>query len=165
MNSWFVAYGFEQLNDIRYTVIECEEDNESQEEILSTLVDMYVNMTDTTDIKKLTISKFVTALFVNAMQIVYRYFKENDKIRVSECIKVMEAMFEYANDLSGSIKDEQSKKTFHVSSYITRCFINQLKKSSKPNNLIELDPFLVDYNIEVGNLEKIIEQNDIVHFF
>lgn len=165
MDSRFVAYGFEQLNDIRYTVIECEEDNESQEEILFSLVDMYVNMTNKNDIKSLTISEFVTALFVNSMQIAYRYFKENDNISVSDCIKVIEEMFKYADDLSGSIKDEQSKKTFHVSSYITRCFIDQLKESSKPNNLVELDPWILDYNIEEGNLTKIIQQNDIVHLF
>ncbi len=165
MDSSFVTYGFEQLCDIRYTVIECEEDDESQEEILSSLLDMYVNMTDTNDIKKLTISKFVTALFVNSMKIAYRYFKENDNISVSDCIKIIQVMSRYADDLSESIEDEQSKKTFHVSSYITRCFINQLKESSKPDNLIELDPWILAYNIEEGNLAKVIQQNDIVHLF
>ena len=158
MKSYFVAYGFEQLNQIRDCVIEGESNNESQEEILADLVRTFVNMTNK-KANSLTINEFVTELFVNSIKIAYHYFQQSDSIGLSDCTEVINQMAVYAKDLSFYIEDEQDKKTFYVSSYITKRFIEGIIKSSKPNKIIILDHpiFVANYDIEKGNLKEIID--------
>ena len=158
MKSDFVAYGFEQLNQIRDCVIEGESNNESQEDILASLVRMFVNMTNK-KANSLTISEFVTELFVNSMKIAYQFFQQNDNISVSECAKVINPIAVYAKDLSSFIEDRQSKKTFYVSSYIAKRFVEEIIKSSKPTKIIILDHpiFVANYDIEKGNLKELVD--------
>ena len=107
----------------------------------------------------LTISEFVTELFVNSMKIAYQYFQQNNNISVSECAEVISLIAVYAKDLSSYIENQQIKKTFYVSSYIAKCFVEEIIKSSKPNKITILDHpiFVANYDIEKGNLKEIVD--------
>ena len=157
MKADFVAYGFEQLNQIRDCVIEGEHSNQSQKEILCSLAKMFVNMTDK-ETNKLTISEFVTALFVNSMKIAYEYF-QNDNIPVSECAEVINQIAIFSKDLSSFIKNPKNKKTFYVSSYIAKCFVEELITTAKVQKTINLEHpiFVANYDIENGNLKEIVD--------
>ena len=157
MTSSFVAYGFEQLNDIRDSIIEAEGDEDLQEELLDFLKIAYVDMTDEND-KNVTIAKFVSSLFINSVKIAYKYFQENENMSISECAEIISQMAMYAKDLSSTISNKEIKNTFYVSSFIAKSFIDEVISSAKPNKIIKLDHpiFAADYNIEEGNLEDII---------
>lgn len=158
MKADFVAYGFEQLNEIRDAVIEAEGDGDSQEELLFMLKTMFVDMTNEED-KEINVSKFVTSLFVSAMKVAYQYFEQEENIGVKECAEIFSQMAVYAKDLSFNIKDDEIRKTFYASSFVTKSFIAELMKSAKPSNILKLDHplFATDYNIEEGNLADIID--------
>ena len=158
MEADVAAYGFEQLNDIRDSIIEAEGDKDLQKDLLDFLKIAYVDMTDEGDTNA-TIAKFVSSLFINSMKIVYKYFQETANMSISSCAEIISKMAMYAKDLSSFISNKEVKNVFYVSSFITKSFIDEIIKSSKPNNIIKLDHpiFATDYNIEEGNLEDIIK--------